>query len=443
MSDTVRALSSEREAFHRWFYGSKYAQVSIPSKGTEQTAWDGWQARAERATVPATQGTGMFCTTCFGHPEKCDCGVLQPKKAVPAAWIAVSEQRPPDLQRVVGYFQSGRLDFTYWSESRGEWGCYPSAPSHWLKVDLPIYAPPAPWGDGSTQALPISDDRHPDNPMLHPMSALGPDVLVYRNPAPHAETPLMPSGETRTVQVGGSRPVAAVHAPNFDAWWLENFPIATPQEPGWQEAERCSRLVWAGALASHPPAVPASPKAAAWYSAKVDDCITDAKKRSRAKVQPCDAEHYSQPLYAAVPAVPVEPAGWKFVPIEPTDDMLIAGQEAWMCCRKSRPAMEDCEEAVAAYKAMLAASPLASGLDHSTERPIEGVQPPLPPEVRYDTKGALDEVVGEGKFHLEQMSATHWWMCFESANRGVHVNLNSRGVIKANVIEEDYEPDTE
>ena len=25
----------------------------------------------------------MFCTTCFGHPSQCDCGVLRPKSATP------------------------------------------------------------------------------------------------------------------------------------------------------------------------------------------------------------------------------------------------------------------------------------------------------------------------------------------------------------------------
>ena len=45
-------------------------------------------------------------------------------------------------------------------------------------------------------------------------------------------------------------------------------------------------------------------KPVAWYSAKVDDVITAAKKEGRAKVQPWDAEHYDQPLFAAPPAQP-------------------------------------------------------------------------------------------------------------------------------------------
>jgi hypothetical protein len=47
-----------------------------------------------------------------------------------------------------------------------------------------------------------------------------------------------------------------------------------------------------------PQAVDAPVAPFAWYSARIDDCITDAKKRSRAKVQPWDAEHFDQPLYA-------------------------------------------------------------------------------------------------------------------------------------------------
>ena len=37
---------TEREAFEAWFYASKYAQVTIPSKGDVQRGWDTWQACA-------------------------------------------------------------------------------------------------------------------------------------------------------------------------------------------------------------------------------------------------------------------------------------------------------------------------------------------------------------------------------------------------------------
>lgn len=45
--------------------------------------------------------------------------------------------------------------------------------------------------------------------------------------------------------------------------------------------------------------------------------------------------------------------GWRLVPIEPTDEALVAGQEAWLWCRCERPALEDCVEARAVYAAMV------------------------------------------------------------------------------------------
>lgn len=45
------------------------------------------------------------------------------------------------------------------------------------------------------------------------------------------------------------------------------------------------------------------------------------------------------------------------VPVEPSDDMLIAGQEAWVVMRAGKKAVEDCEHAAAVWKAMLAAAP--------------------------------------------------------------------------------------
>lgn len=54
---------------------------------------------------------------------------------------------------------------------------------------------------------------------------------------------------------------------------------------------------------------------------------------------------------------PGEPAaGFALVPVEPTVDMLIAGQEEWAQGR--RGALEDCEEAAAIYRAMIAAVPV-------------------------------------------------------------------------------------
>lgn len=42
----------------------------------------------------------------------------------------------------------------------------------------------------------------------------------------------------------------------------------------------------------------------------------------------------------------------------------------------------------------------------------------IPIEVRLRS-GELDEIVGEGYYHLEQMSPTHWWLALGE----LHVNL--------------------
>lgn len=48
-------------------------------------------------------------------------------------------------------------------------------------------------------------------------------------------------------------------------------------------------------------------------------------------------------------------------------------------------------------------------------------------EARFNDDGALDEVVGFGTFHLEQMDNGHWWM-----QLGPHmVNLHAKGKVKA------------
>lgn len=59
-------------------------------------------------------------------------------------------------------------------------------------------------------------------------------------------------------------------------------------------------------------------------------------------------------------------------------------------------------------------------------------------EVRTVGDGALDEVVGHGPYHLEQMSDGHWWMRFEDAGGAyADVNLTARGKIKATVEQSD------
>lgn len=52
-------------------------------------------------------------------------------------------------------------------------------------------------------------------------------------------------------------------------------------------------------------------------------------------------------------------------------------------------------------------------------------------DVRRDDSGELDEIVGYGEFHVEQMSASHWWLRFEANAEAVIVNLSSKGKIKA------------
>lgn len=49
-------------------------------------------------------------------------------------------------------------------------------------------------------------------------------------------------------------------------------------------------------------------------------------------------------------------------------------------------------------------------------------------EARFNDDGTLDEIVGFGTFHLEQMDTGHWWM-----QLGPHmVGLHARGKITAN-----------
>lgn len=55
-------------------------------------------------------------------------------------------------------------------------------------------------------------------------------------------------------------------------------------------------------------------------------------------------------------------------------------------------------------------------------------------EVRSNRDGSLDEIVGQApQFHLEQMSATHWWM---EVVPDLHVNFHSKATIRAVVNDE-------
>jgi hypothetical protein len=55
-----------------------------------------------------------------------------------------------------------------------------------------------------------------------------------------------------------------------------------------------------------------------------------------------------------------------------------------------------------------------------------------PLDIRLNDDGTLDEIVGTGTIHLEQMDTNHWWMQFECAGgKTVTVSLQARGAIKA------------
>ena len=51
-------------------------------------------------------------------------------------------------------------------------------------------------------------------------------------------------------------------------------------------------------------------------------------------------------------------------------------------------------------------------------------------EIRRNEDDSLDEIVGYGYFHLEQMASGHWWIGFGSPL--THVNLYSMRKITAN-----------
>lgn len=65
----------------------------------------------------------------------------------------------------------------------------------------------------------------------------------------------------------------------------------------------------------------------------------------------------SHAALSAPQAAQAVPQGWKLVPVEPTEEMLVCGQEAW--AHRPRGAVEDCHEAAHIYRAMLATAPSA------------------------------------------------------------------------------------
>ena len=69
----------------------------------------------------------------------------------------------------------------------------------------------------------------------------------------------------------------------------------------------------------------------------------------------------------------------------------------------------------------------AINLADALERELAAAKRGAPAEIRLKADDALDEVVGSGVFHLEQMSDTGWWMLLGD----VHVWLNSDRAITA------------
>lgn len=64
--------------------------------------------------------------------------------------------------------------------------------------------------------------------------------------------------------------------------------------------------------------------------------------------------------------------------------------------------------------------------------PVERRARPHDPEVRLNEDGTLDEVIGFGAIHMEQMDANHWWLRIDCVGGGaVVVNLIARGKISA------------
>lgn len=56
-------------------------------------------------------------------------------------------------------------------------------------------------------------------------------------------------------------------------------------------------------------------------------------------------------------------------------------------------------------------------------------------QIRRNEDGTLDEVIGTGRVHLEQMDSSHWWLGFGD-DPLLHINLHARGKIKATVLDE-------
>ena len=57
-------------------------------------------------------------------------------------------------------------------------------------------------------------------------------------------------------------------------------------------------------------------------------------------------------------------------------------------------------------------------------------------EIRKNDDGSLDEIVGIGEAHLEQMGPDHWWIRFQDGDQGIMVNFTAEGMITS-LVEDD------
>lgn len=59
--------------------------------------------------------------------------------------------------------------------------------------------------------------------------------------------------------------------------------------------------------------------------------------------------------------------------------------------------------------------------------------------IRNHADGSMDEVIASPcSFHIEQMDTGHWWIGVQKGTEFVHINLHSRGKIKATVFTEEH-----
>ena len=127
-------------------------------------------------------------------------------------------------------------------------------------------------------------------------------------------------------------------------------------------------------------------------------------------------------------------------------DVVRASSKVHWCLSRWESDEQACREEAAAIAALRAAFESAVPRQPSAVAPSRADGDPdaapgerapapagLPPpgvELRFEGTQLL-EAVGHGRFHLEQMSANHWWAVFEAEGRRVDVWLHAKGTIQA------------